>query len=159
MIINEFTAKKLGEVLAFNNIGAETLEKGRDALITTLGEEKVLEMQEKARVHGQEILRLATDAGVVEVTLAKAKATGEKLQAMRELYVAGKWDNATELLEWGGFFEGATIVHWALVRGCGEGINEESLLLLAQEAIDWHQELFENIQSELGAIGADRATV
>jgi len=156
--MNEFTAKKLGEVLAFNRVEIDTLSQGRASLLEKLGEERLLEIEEKNKIHGEALLKIATDAGVIDITLAKAKATGEKLEKMRELYVAGQWDNAVELLEWSGFFEGATIVHWALVRGSAEGLNDENLLMLAQEAISWHTELLELGEEELTATGADRAT-
>lgn len=156
-MLNEYTAKKLGEVLAFNRISTDTLEKGRSALVEMLGEEKVLDIEEKNRIHGQELMRIATDSGVIDATLSKADTTFKKLSEMRQIYVADQWDNAGELLEWGGFFEGATIVHWALVRGIAEAINHEGLLLLCTEAINWHYEMLEMVESELAAIGQDRS--
>lgn len=157
-MLNEYIAKKLGEVLAFNRIGTDTLEKGKSALIEVLGVERVTDMEEKNRIHAEEVLRVATDGGVIDTTLAKAEATGKKLTAMREVYVGDQWDNANELLEWSGFFEGAAIVHWALVRGSAEALNHEGLLLLCEEAINWHYELLEMAESELATIGQDKAT-
>lgn len=156
-MLNEYVAKKLGEVLAFNRIGTDTLEKGRAALVAVLGEEKVMDMEEKNRIHGEEVMRVATDGGVIDTTLAKADATGKKLLQMRDIYVGDQWDNANELLEWSGFFEGAAIVHWALVRGAAEGLNHEGLLLLCEEAINWHYELLEMADSELGTMGQSKA--
>lgn len=156
--MNEFVAKKLGEVLAFAHVGSDTVAKTRTALITVLGEEKVADIEEKNRMHAEEVLRVATDAGVVDTTLAKASKTEEKLRTMRDLYIAEQWDNVTELMEWSGFFEGAAIVHWALVRGAAEGINNEGLLILAEECINWHYELLELAESELGATGQDRSS-
>jgi len=157
MNINEFVAKKLGEVLAFNRLGTETLEKGRAALVQTLGEEYVLDQEEKARIHGEAVIQIATEGGAIDITLEKATKTEAKLRTMRDLYVADQWDNATELLEWSGFFEGATIVHWALVRGAGESLNNETLITVANEAISYHYELLEKSESELGSKGQDKA--
>ena len=159
MIINEFMAKKLGEVLAFTRVGSDTVTKGRAALVEQLGEEKVLEMLEKNTRHAKEIEHLASTANVSGITLSKAEKTGQKLVAMRELYVGDQWDNAVELLEWSGFFQGAAIVHFALVRGCAEGINEDDIIAFAQECVDWHTELLELAQSELATVGSDRATL
>lgn len=156
--MNEFTAKKLGEVLAFNRVEMDTLTKGRSALLEKLGEEKILEIEEKNKIYGEALTKIATDAGMIDTTLTKAKATSEKLEKMRDLYVADQWDNAIELLEWSGFFEGATIVHWALVRGSAQGLNDENLLLLAEEAISWHTELLELAEEELTARGEEKAT-
>jgi hypothetical protein len=156
--MNEFIAKKLGEVLAFTRVGTDTISKGREALSTSLGEEKVLDMEEKNRIHGEEILRIATEGGVVDTTLAKALKTEEKLKKMRDLYVGHEWDNATELMEWSGFFEGAAIVHWALVRGAAEGLNHEGLLTLSEEGINWHYQLLETAEEELGSTGQSKVS-
>jgi hypothetical protein len=155
--MNEFVAKKLGEVLAFNSVGTDTIEKGRAALTSSLGEERVHDMLEKNRMHSESIMKVATDAGVIDTTLAKAGKTEEKLKKMRDLYVGEAWDNATELMEWSGFFEGAAIVHWTLVRGAAEGMNDEGLLVLAQEAVNWHYEQLEMAEGELGTTGQNKA--
>ena len=158
MNINEFVAKKLGEVLAFNNVGSETLEKGRGALVELLGEESVKNQEDTLKVHAEEIIRIATEAAVIDTTLAKSKKTEEKLKAMRDLYVGDQWDNATELLEWSGFFEGAAIVHFALVRGAGENLNKEDIITLANEGITYHYQLLEKSESELASIGQDKSS-
>jgi hypothetical protein len=155
--MNEFAAKKLGEVLAFNRVGTETIEKGRVALVEALGEEKIVDMEEKNRIHGEEVMRVATEAGVIDTTLAKADKTADKLTQMRDLYVGDQWDNATELLEWSGFFEGAAIVHWNLIKGVAQALNDENLLTLAEESINWHYELLEMAEGELETKGQDKA--
>lgn len=158
-MMNEFVAKKLGEVLAFTSVGTDTIERGRAALVEALGADKVQEMEEKNRLHGETVMKVATEAGVIDTTLAKAAKTEDKLKAMRDLYVGDQWDNATELLEWSGFFEGAAIVHWNLVKGCAQALDNENLLLLCQEGVTWHYELLEMGESELEQEGADKAMV
>ncbi len=159
MKINEFVAKKIGEVLAFTQVAADTIEKGRGALVEVLGVERVSDMAEKNRIHGEELIRIATDGGAIDTTLAKAEKTADKLMQMRDLYVGDQWDNATELMEWSGFFEGAAVVHWALVRGAAEAMNEEGLLILAQEGVNYHYELLELAESELGSVGQTKSTI
>lgn len=156
--MNEFVGKKLGELLAFNRLGTDTYEKGRAALVESLGEEKVLDVEEKNRMHGEEIIRIATEGGVIDTTQAKATATEEKLKKMRDLYVADQWDNATELMEWSGFFEGAAIVHWALMRGVAEGLDHEELLVLTEEGVNWHYEMLELAEGHLDSIGQSKVS-
>lgn len=157
-MINEFIAKKMGEVLAFNQVGTDTFEKGRVALAEILGAEKVADIEEKNALHTQSLINIANEAKVLEITSAKAEKTNEKLKKMRDLYVADQWDNATELMEWSGFFEGAAIVHWQLVLGAAETLEIEDLSLLAQEGVNWHHEVLEMVEGELYQKGADRAT-
>jgi hypothetical protein len=157
--MNEFTGKKLGEVLAFCRVGTDTYEKGRAALVEALTEETVADMEEKNRMHSEEIIRIATEGGVIEITQTKATATEEKLKKMRDLYVAEQWDNATELMEWSGFFEGAAIVHWALIRGVGAGMEHDELLALAEEGVNWHYEMIELAEGHLETIGTDKVSV
>jgi Holliday junction resolvase len=155
-MMNEFVGKKLGELLAFNRVGVDTYEKGRVALVQALGEEKVMDIEEKDRMHGEAVMRAATEGGVIDVTLAKAAVTEEKIKKMRDLYVADQWDNATELMEWSGFFEGAAVVHWALMRGAAQGMNNEELLALAEEGINWHYEMIEVAEGHLEKIAQDK---
>lgn len=156
LCMNEFVAKKMGEVLAFCRVGADTINRGREALTEALGAERILDLEEKNRLHGESIVRIATQAAVQNPMLAKADKTEQKLKAMRDLYVGDQWDNATELMEWSGFFEGAAIVHWALIRGCAQGLDDETLLMLAEEAINWHYELLEMCETEISEEGADK---
>ncbi|MDB5255298.1 MAG: hypothetical protein JWL92_674 [Candidatus Nomurabacteria bacterium] len=156
--MNEFVGKKLGEVLAFCRVGTDTLEKGRPALVEALSEETVADMEEKNRMHGEEVMRLATEGGVIDTTLTKATATEEKLKKMRDLYVGEQWDNATELMEWSGFFEGAAIVHWALIRGVAAGMDHEELLSLTEEGVNWHYEMIELAEGHLETIGTDKVS-
>ncbi len=156
--MNEFTGKKLGELLAFSRVGTDTYEKGRAALVEALGEEEVSDVEEKNRLHAESIMKLATDGGVIDTTLTKAAATEEKLKKMRDLYVADQWDNATELMEWSGFFEGAAIVHWALMRGVAEGLEHAQLLELTEEGVNWHYDMLEMAEGHLENIGTDKVS-
>ena len=154
-MMNEFVAKKLGEVLAFNRVGTDTIARGGAPLLAALGEEKVADINEKFRIHGEEIMRIATDAGVIDITLKKADATETKLKTMRDSYIGDAWDNPTEVLEWSGFFEGAAIVHFALVAGCAQALNHEGLMTLSEEGKNYHYELLEVDESELESKGQD----
>jgi hypothetical protein len=158
MTINETTAKKLGEVLAFNRIGQDTIDKGRSALTAVLGEEKITDMEEKFRIHGEGIIGFATEQAVIDTVLEKTAKTEERLKKMRDLYIGDSWDNATEILEWSGFFEGAAIVHWAFIRGAAEALNDEMLMTFSEEGKNYRYELLEMVESELEAKGQDKAT-
>lgn len=155
--MNEFVGKKIGEVLAFTQVGNDTITQGYEALVQALGEEKVADMKEKNTIYATTLQSIASEGGVLEVTEKKAAATKEKLTAMRDLYVHGQWDNATELMEWSGFFEGAAIVHFALIQGVAETLAHDALTECAEEAVAWHYELLRMAESYLTAIGQDRA--
>ena len=158
MKINEFTAKKLGEVLAFSIVGAETLERGRPALTQAFGESNLGAIIADLESQAQQIKTIAETAGVSEITLKKSQGTGTKLRAMRDLYVGEEWDNPAELLEWSGFFEGAAIVHWNLVVGAAETIDDNQLLDLATVSRDLHHELLIAAGDQLKLIGNQKAS-
>ena len=157
MNINEFTAKKIGEVVAFCNIGSDTLVKGGDALHAQLGDTLALDIIEKNTLYKEALLHIVAGTAMLAITEAKATKTGEKLSAMRELYIGDQWGNPTEVFEWSGFFYGAAIVHFALVRGSAEALGHEQLIELANEAIAWNYEILESIESKLAEVGSDRA--
>ncbi len=154
--MNDFLGKKSGEVGAFALVGKETFEKGVNALRLTFGDETYKEL-----LAGFENQYAALEAAVPleakEPFNAKIKATGEKLRAMRDMYLADRWDDAAEHLEWAGFFEGAAIVHWELVRAGAVKNNISALAAVAEEAIAFHRNLFELGNGAIRGIGEARA--
>jgi hypothetical protein len=154
--MNEFTARKLGEVLAFSRVGQDTFAKGREALVSEVLphlDDLITGLKE----HAEKILEIADQAGMSEVTTKKAEATGQKLEAMRDMYVGDEWDNAAELLEWSGFFEGAAVVHWELVAGAGEALNDTAIQDLAQSGITFHTSLLNSVSDSIRALGTKKA--
>ena len=156
--MNEFTAKKLGEVLAFAVVGEEIFEKGKEALTTVLGAGGVSRVVESAVAHASAITALATAEGTTEITLPKSEKTGAKLRQMLDLYVGDQWDNPAELLEWLGFFEGAALVHWKLVEGAGVALRDDKLKDLASTGVDFHQNLLAEVSTAIRELGGKKAT-
>lgn len=153
--MNEFVGKKLGEVLAFSRLGIELFERGEDALRTVFEDyDKTMKAFGK---QASEIQQVATDGGVSDTALAKAEATGSKLRGMMETYIGDEWDNAAELLEWMGFFEGAAVVHWRLVEGAAGALEDDSLHELAQFGVNLHDGLLTRAQKAITQVGAKRA--
>ena len=155
--MNEFTAKKLGEVLAFAEVGKETMERGRVAFSEVFGSDKVAELIEDQNAHAEQIRILAESNNMNEIVLKKLDGTGTKLRSMRDLYVGDEWDNPTELLEWSGFFEGAAVVHWSLVRGAAQGINSTELMDLAAKGFAFHQDIFTTATEKLAEVGQTKS--
>ncbi len=155
--MNEFTAKKLGEVLAFARVGSETFEKGQAALEQVLGAERVTDTIRTLQQRASEIELAAREAGIQDITLAKAEGTGTKLRSMRELYVGDEWDNPAELLEWSGFFEGAAVVHWELVCGASKALDDDTLKTLAQTGRDFHHDTLHQVGDAIRELGTKKA--
>lgn len=154
--MNEFTAKKLGEVLAFALLGIETVKKAGDPLKEILGGEFVEEYIEKNIVHSEEIKALSQEAGSLLITNTKCEGTLAKIRGMRDAYIGDKWSNPTEVLEWMGFAEGAAQVHWAIVQGAGRSLNSDAFISLAAEGEETHRLFLEKVASELESIGEER---
>lgn len=157
--MTEFSARKLGEVLAFARIGTDTIERGRTALETVFGGAEGVDALLAANAqHAAEIEAMALAAGVSETTLAKAEGTAAKLGQMRDLYVGDQWDNAVELMEWSGFFVGAAIVHWSLVAGAAEGLDSDAMGTLAHQALGFHQGVFDTVNVKIAEYARNRET-
>ncbi len=157
--MNEFVAKKLGEVLAFAVVGKETFEKGKTALESVLGADVLADMITECGARHDSIVKIAEENKVTDIVMKKLEGTGTKLRAMRDLYVADQWDNPTELLEWSGFFEGAAIVHWALVEGAAEGLNQHELKALAAKGKGFHEMVIKNVEGLLNGVGQKKAVL
>lgn len=150
--MNEFLEKKLGEVLAFCLVGQDTINLGREALITIISEEKLERYRKLLADMAVEIGEVAT-----ETTRAKSEKTSTKLKELRDIYIGGEWDNPLEILEWAGFFEGAAIVHWFLILGAAQENNDIKLAKLAHRAVDLHRKSLKNVEDKLQEAGAKRA--
>lgn len=138
--MNEFSAKKLGEVLAFCEAGSAIFEKGESAMREIL-DTRYFETTSAFSETAKEILSIAKENKILKTVTDKAEKTKGKLLAMAEMYIGDEWDNKAELLEWFGFFEGAAIVHWKLVDGVAAAKQDESLRILANENIRVHADL------------------
>lgn len=153
--MNEFVGKKLGEVLAFSNIGVELFERGEATFREAFSDYD--ELKNVFVQQADDVKDVAKAGGVDETTEKKASATGDKLRGMMETYIGDEWDNLAELLEWMGFFEGAAVVHWRLVEGAAETLDDSTLHQLAADGADLHHDLLHRAQGEIKAIGAERA--
>lgn len=153
--MNEFVAKKLGEVLAFSNVGIELFERGETALKKAFADYDELKgtFQEQA----SNVKQFADAGGVLETTESKAQATGEKLRGMMETYIGDEWDNLAELLEWMGFFEGAATVHWRVIEGAGEAMKDDDLFQFAADGAGLRHDLLHRVQEEIKKVGSERA--
>jgi hypothetical protein len=156
--MNEFTAKKLGEVLAFAVVGKEIFERGSIALGTVLTTAGVSKNTDSAQMHADAVKALAEEKGVSEITLPKSEKTGAKLREMLDLYVGDQWDNPAELLEWLGFFEGAAVVHWKLVEGAAEALSDSALQELAATGVAFHQDLLTKVSTSIKELGNTKAS-
>lgn len=155
--VNEFSAKKLGEVLAFADVSLDTAKRAENALQEAFGKENFSAMVAKNTGYIETIRKIAEDENVADIVDKKLEGTGQKLLSMRDLYIGDEWNNPTELLEWFGFFLGAAIVHWQLVKGSAEALNHQSLKNLADDALKFHQDLFNEAQIKLNQIGREKS--
>lgn len=150
--MNEFIAKKLGEVLAFSRVGQALLERGGEGFEQIWSQEQLAEIAVKLFEQQQILEQDASD-----ITLKKAEATGSKLTGMAETYIGDEWANPAELLEWLGFFEGAAVVHWRLVEGAAEQADDAELAKLAHLGVELHSWWMAEVGEKIKQLGAERA--
>jgi len=143
--MNEFQAKKLGEILAFETLSAQFFEKTKGTLKEKFSEESLNEIIEKNTLRTAKIKEISEINNASEITIPKSEKTIQKLIQMQDKYIGDEWDNPAELLEWLGFFEGAAIVHLKLVEGMAEKIENEELKTLTKEAVESHHDFFHKI--------------
>lgn len=145
--MNEFTQKKLGEVIAFSRIGCELVDRSGEAFTEALQERGTNFVSDLKNLE-QSVMTYATD-----VTHAKAEKTTEKLRTMMEQYVGDEWDNPVEILEWLSFFTGSASAHWALVVGAAEGANNEDLMNTAEKGGEVYHDYLHDVIEALYKIG------
>jgi hypothetical protein len=155
--MNEFTSKKLGEVIAFMNIGKETFTKTQAVLEPVLGEGVFADIAEKCSIYEENISKIVDESGVATITNEQRDETLKELRDMRDEYLEHGWENTSDVLEWHGFYFGACMVHFAVIKGAAETMNNEGLMMLADEALDAYHSFLDIVAGELQTIGQDKA--
>ncbi|MBX4187579.1 MAG: hypothetical protein KW793_00395 [Candidatus Doudnabacteria bacterium] len=155
--MNQFTAKKLGEVLAFTNIGLEILKQGKTALVKILGQNSVDALTKMNMEQVSNIQEIAEQKNMLSAVEQKAHGTEEKLRKMQALYLQDKWEDESELLEWLGFFEGAALVHWKLVEGVAQQSDDSFLSRLVNKGLTMHQALLFKVSEAIKRVGKHKA--
>ncbi len=149
--MKEFTAKKLGEVVAFSNVGLELAERSGDAFMAAMGEKMAVQFREELKGFAD----VATQHGN-DLTTTKAEKTTVKLRNMMEAYIGDEWGNPVEILEWLSFFAGSGAAHWALVSGAANTAELVELEELATEAKDRYHAYLHHIIEALAETGKER---
>jgi hypothetical protein len=155
--MNEFTAKKIGEVLAFATVGNETIAKAMTVFNNTFSEPEIHEFNAKNNEHKEKLTVYATEKSVSDIVVPKSEKTAQKLIAMRDAYVGDEWENPAEVFEWWGFFGGAALAHWNLVKGVAETLDDDNLVSLSLDAIAFHEALYNATSGSLSEIGREKA--
>jgi hypothetical protein len=151
--MTEYMAKKLGEVLAFAEVGQETLSKSRTALNTAIDHDEVDRLIEAQNDFSEQIKILTQDEKVVGITLDKAAVTAEKIRQMRDLYIKENWSNPVEVLEWLGFHTGAAGVHWSLLIGLAHENKDGEALKLAERGYKFYRGFLDEIGKHIARAG------
>lgn len=155
---NEFSAKKMGELLAFLSVELDSLfTKSKKSFDSIHGALKMQTFKEELESMQSTLLTVADELDVLGIAQDKAKKTVSKLESMRELYVKDQWDNPVEMAEWSGFFEGAAIVHWSLLLGAAEAMDNKKLVELALVAKKLHENMLHTYNKYLHDIAEVRA--
>lgn len=151
--MNEFVAKKLGEVHALSNIGIECFERSKDGFSDVMeaadAQEFVTKLSEFRSVAG---------AKGSDVTVGKSEKTTVKLRGMMEAYIGDEWDNPVEILEWLSFFLGSASAHWSLVSGAASGIADNELKATATDASAYYKAKLEYVIQKLNSVGEQKAS-
>ncbi len=155
--MNQFSARKLGEVLAFAKVGQMILSKGKSALVKVFGKVSVEALQQLNTEHLENITKFAEQNQVLTVVEQKSQKTSGKLLEMQELYLQDQWEDESELLEWLGFFEGAALVHWKLVEGVANKSEDLNLGKIVNKGLEMHQGFLFKISEAIRKVGLTKA--
>lgn len=154
--MNEKVAKKIGEAYAFAHVLSDTFNENTDVMTLIFGDhaEGIIEATQSQRM---ELKNIVEKHNMTEMVLEKAERTGSKISGMGQTYVGDDWDDAAEVLEWMSFFVGGAIVHWQLITGSGEEMNEQSLKECAGKGTTYYAQLMEQLRNFALSIGKQRA--
>lgn len=109
--MNEFVAKKLGEVHAFVSLVIDTYQRGEAGFLAAMTQEVFTQEVSALTQLQARIESIANKENVQDTTLSKSAKTLGKITTARDAYVAERWDDTVELYEWSSFNAGAGSAH------------------------------------------------
>ena len=155
--MNEFSAKRLGEILAFVDALLYTCDKGKGALTSILGEEHLLEIVRISRSHKDSVHTISDRAKVLHSVMNKLEIKGDELNKLKDINIENDWENSTKVLQWLGYLEGMTILHASAFVGISVEIGHAELRSFADSYNTYHKELFNYITNLFHDISRDKA--
>lgn len=156
--MNEFVAKKLGEVDAFIRLVINTYEQGKPGFEKVLTSDEIQQTLVALSSLQSAIENMAEAAGQATVTLEKSAKTYAKISKARDDYVAERWDDTVELYEWFSFNSGAGSAHAHEVYGAALAINDVELSSVMEQARDYFDDLLITCKDYLYEVGSAKAT-
>lgn len=154
--MTEKVAKKIGEAYAFATVLSDTFASNTEVMSELFGDhaESILE---RTKIQQEELADIAQEEGMAEIVLPKAERTGTKITKMGEMYVGDDWDDVAEVLEWMSFFVGGAIVHWQLIAGAAEEMDNEHFGNVAGVGTEYYAALMNQLRSYATVVGKTRA--
>ncbi len=154
--MTEKTAKKIGEAYAFAQVLSDTFESNIKVMTELFGDhaESILDV---TKVQREELADIADKTGLSEIVLPKAERTGLKITKMGEMYVGDDWDDVAEVLEWMSFFVGGAIVHWQLIKGSAEEMDNDHFGNVAGVGTEYYATLMQQLRDYAVGVGKERA--
>lgn len=155
--MREFGARRLGNVLGIERVGLDTIEKAREVFDEVFGNDKTSRMVLAMRHHAELLDRIIIDSGVSENSINESNLFINKLFQMRDLYVNDAWNSPVRISEWIGFFNGAALIHWKILRGVAEKEENDELKELSLKCLGFYEEGLNSLSNITFEFGRDSA--
>ena len=156
--MNEKVAKKIGEAHAFARVLSTTFSSNKSVMSELFGDyaPAILDVTAGQR---SDLGAIAGKYEMSDIVLPKSERTAAKITTMGEMYVGDDWDDVAEVLEWMSFFVGGAIVHWQLIAGSAEVMQDEELLSIAQTGTGYYADLMSQLRLYSVVVGGERARI
>lgn len=156
MNMTEKIAKKVGEAHAFAHVLEHTFTLNEEVMSTLLSGYAGT-VTDTAQAQKAELETIAESVGMKEIVVTKSEKTSNKITSMGETYVGDDWDDTAEVLEWMSFFVGGAIVHWQLIAGAAEKMEDEHFKDVAAAGTDYYTQLMSQLKEYAVIVGQQRA--
>lgn len=156
--MNEFTAKKLGEVYAFITLVLDTYHQGNPGFSKVFDEDTLKQRIVVLASLRDELAQIVEGFGQSETMQTKSERTLSKITRARDEYIDGRWDNLVELYEWFSFNAGAGGAHASEVVGASTAINNAEMIRTTKQIEAYFDDLLIECKEFLYKIGVASST-
>lgn len=145
--MNDFIVKTLGETVAFAKLAQDTIEKNKDVFSGHMSETDLNFSVQRGGGHVDAIAEYSKSKGIESQVISVSEEVSKHLESTRDLYL--KDGDDLSVLRWWGFFGGASLVQWNMVKGVFESIEDDAMVSIAYDAIGYHEDLYDSVSGTL----------
>ncbi len=149
--MNEITAKKVGEALAFSRFMHGLILDSNDVLTTLFSSDQIDALTLRITKHLEGFTHFYESHNKLSLLEMGEKKVDSDVSRLKEIYLTED-KNSDNVFDFFVLISGMSLAKWNIVKAIIESLEEDKMLDLAYDSIALHESLYDNVVSKLADI-------